>query len=187
MLVSANNEVEKRRPCGCSEGEAEKAVLARQRDLFASLKSCDFKRIVDELSLPDALASTIDRGCPDFSCCQSTYPLAAYWNYYTCNMLLDFPEASFTLAWLANGTAVFTHNEVSSLPLFRPDINITVLAGATYYNSFYWEPQPGAKCDFRLAFLRGYDPHCAANIEMTCDDCPIEAPGKQQRSRGRLH
>jgi hypothetical protein len=177
--IIGDAEAEKRAPCPCGEAEAEKAVLARQRDFFQALQSCDIKRIVDELIVPGSNGMAIDRACPDDSCCVNTGLLASYWSYNICNSLIFHPEGSFTLTWLKNGTAVFTFNEVYSAQFFPDDQ--AILLGSTYWYSFYWDPQPGARCDYRLGYMRAYDAHCPADVEMRCEECWMRGKKKGRK------
>lgn len=154
---------------GCTDQEAEQAVLARQREFFEALGQCDIKRIVNQLIFEGANGMAIDRACTDGSCCVNTGPLESYWSHNVCNSHFARPEMSFSLVWLNNGTAVLTFNEVYASQ-FYPDEK-GVLLGSTYYYSFYWESETEASCDYRLSYMRAYDANCPANTVKGCSTC----------------
>ncbi len=135
---------------------------------FVALQDCDFKTIVDDLSIPGSSVVSVDSGICEDSCCVGVYPWDGQWQFYSCFDKLFQPAGNYNTAFLRNGTVVVTYNDISSVQIFR-DGQVQPL-GWTYLNSIYWFPVPGDKCDFKIGFVRSIDMNCKWDSPL-CDDC----------------
>lgn len=160
-----NNEL-KTKPACCSQEEAEDLVLQNQKEVFFSLRECDFNTIQSELATKNATYNAILRCSNSSKCCISNGPLGQWWKFYSCYMKIEWPEKSINLKWLKNGTAVFSYNELSALHLSSSSIVVRSLE-----NSLYWSPVCGELCEYRLTYVRTHDIRCPAVVSMPCSQC----------------
>lgn len=150
----------------CCKEDAEKAVLALQKQLQEYAKQCDYNAAL-RLSLPDATFSTLDMFCADSSCCVDQGSMEKWWTYYACWDHIEYPVAPVTVEHLYNGTIVITQPELTA----TYDANWQRLLYA-YRTRYHWYPVPSEKgCDFRLGFINGNDYACPEFLPnaISCD------------------
>jgi hypothetical protein len=158
------------KPCHCDHHEAVEIVRCLQREFNRNTQFCNFEAN-RHLTLPEASYRVIDPFCTNpGGCCYDSGPMDQWWLSYSCADSLYYPEATWEVKVLCNGTvAVNNVVEIGTSVV----MNVGTPTNSAYSFNYLWFPVSGAKCKFRLGYVSGNAVQCPATLTsgLPCSSC----------------
>jgi hypothetical protein len=147
-------------------------VRCLQRDFNRNTQNCDFGANL-LLSLPDASYRTSDPLCTNPSgCCYDQGSMEKWWSYYSCSDHLVYPEATWDIKVLCNGTVA-----VNNVVEISTSVSSTGEQSSSAYNlNFLWFPVSGERCKFRLGYANGNALQCPVLLTNGVDCTACQNP-----------